>query len=363
MAAVGEVKSTKIIQSYVSSNSYYGYVPPINQTTIKQNNYQQIDNQYSYDTQSQVYLNKSDKSAHLNQQQHQHQQQQNNGNDTTLAMETDDVDNLNGDNLHCQNNHYVIPEMVKSLHGLDNNLINTRSYCSRDPGSRGEGDSVGLIYRVTHSDADAETVHNNNNNNNNNNYYYYYNNNNSNGNDCYYNNNRNTVTRSTDIQRRNRKRNNYEHDGAEADGFQNHGKKKFRPDGGNKRVCRETRICTRDSGPSAMHNEPATCLVSSSVRCFPIQSQVSQVNQVNHHCNDSYNPSWVQPPCNSSEPYPIQCETRVTRDSTQVNKENLVTRVDNLVDYEMMLMETHGCSAYHLHRHQLLDIDTFDTEF
>ncbi|XP_057319946.1 GATA zinc finger domain-containing protein 14-like [Microplitis mediator] len=358
MAAVSEVKSTRIIQSYVSSNHYYGYVPPINETIIKQNNYQQIDKQYSYNSQSQVYLNKTDKSAYFNQQQQ--QQQQNNGNNT-LAMETDDVDNLNGDNLHCQNNHYVIPEMVKRLDGLDNNLINTRSYCGGDPGSRGTGDSVGLIYRVTHSDADADADadHHHHNNNNNNNYYYYYN-------------NRNTVTGSTDIQRRNRKRNNYEHDGAEADGFQNHGKKKFRPDGGNKRVCRETRICTRDSGPSAMHNEPATCLVTSSVRSFPIQSQVNQVNKVNdvndvndvnHHCNDSYNPNWVQPPGNSSEPYPIQCETRVICDSTRINKENLVTRVDNLVDYEMMLMETHGCSAYHLHRHQLLDIDTFDTEF
>ncbi|XP_076619592.1 uncharacterized protein LOC143340989 isoform X2 [Colletes latitarsis] len=37
--------------------------------------------------------------------------------------------------------------------------------------------------------------------------------------------------------------------------------------------------------------------------------------------------------------------------------------IENNVEYEKILFETHGCSIYHLHRLQLLDNDCTETEF
>ncbi|XP_044580281.1 putative uncharacterized protein DDB_G0289263 [Cotesia glomerata] len=355
MAAVSEVTATRIVQSYVSSNSYYGYVPPINETTTTTTTtatkFNNNNNQYLYNSQqSKIYFNNTNSDERTYQS---HQQQQNNENNG-LAMETDDIDNhYNGDyKLHCQNNHYVIPEMVMRLD--NNNKINTRSNRSNsvgDSGGRGIGDSVGFIYRINHSDADAAHLHNNNNNNNNNNIYNY---------------NHNGMVNSMEIHRRNRKRNNYDHAGVDQ-GFSHGQLKKFRPDGGNKRVYRNTRSCTGDIGSSAVHNEPTTHLaVSNSVCSIPIQSQV-----ISFTCNNGNgNPSVLQSSGNSREIDLVQSyDIRVSaRDNKTADKNSSVLPVtsannNNIVDYETMLMETHGCLAYHLYRHQFLDINTFEAEF
>ncbi|XP_034952575.1 uncharacterized protein [Chelonus insularis] len=275
MAAASEAPM-RIIPSYVSSNGYYGYVPPINEPAKHHNNYQDLQQQ-NQNQPTVSYTNNhsfNDVAAC-----HRHNQQHYDYNNSLSAMETDEENCIEGE--YCQNSHRVLPVTEKHLNDDD---------C---------GGGVGFMYRVAHSE---------------NNYL-------------------------TNVsQRVNRKRNSYDDPALLGQ------MKKLRQDGGNKRVCHGTGS-RRELGSTAVYNEPTSiCLVfnrTSPQKRFPRMVDGRCTQAVGNNCLLIHDKP---------------------RENIHEVRENPITNAYN-VEYETMLMETHGCSVYHHHRHHLLGTGTFEAEF
>ncbi|XP_043268378.1 uncharacterized protein [Venturia canescens] len=129
--------------------------------------------------------------------------------------------------------------------------------------------------------------------------------------------------------------------------------KKSRQDGGNSNFCNGTGPL-REFGPSALHNEPTSLIVVDKglVNVDTIE-KVSKGfrcrDEASNYNDDSLNETNHERSC---------CKI-TTRNS---EKPKLIG--NSYLDYEIMLMETHGCSAYHYNSYRNFDNAVLtETEF
>lgn len=137
MSAINEpqlLSSNNIVPSYVSSNGYYGFVPPICQLRQSDSNgvcAQRIEHRQSDDNAGFIIRQNERAAAAVERYQNFYRD--------TVEMDTDDCSGMG----ICQNNHYVIPEMANGGKEMDSAMMHqtAKSYGYACSSSCGRNDN------------------------------------------------------------------------------------------------------------------------------------------------------------------------------------------------------------------------------